>query len=405
MSRRERNAKREARIQKKREARKNKKLTSKLRVPSGLGIFFSGFDYTVVIMIFILSIFGMAMVFSAGYYTTVTENAGAMYYLKRQAFFFLTGLGFLFFFANYDYHRFARYSNILMVVSLALLCAVLLVGQTVNGATRWIGIGSFRFTPSELSKIFMIIFTAGYLSSDTEAIKKKENIIMLFAVMIAHVGLIMMQPNLSTAIVIAFIMFAIMFVAGLNTKYILGLGAAGGLLLAWIMIFKRDGHWYARLTNWIDPFADAQGDGYQVSQSIIALGNGGLKGLGFGKSISKNLYLPEPTNDFILAIIGEELGFIGFIVLMILYFVLLFRLIMIALKAKDKLGFYLATGVAVMLGLQVIINVAVVTASMPATGITLPFISYGGTSIWSFMIAMGIALNVSRKRETRRITS
>ena len=146
----------------------------------------------------------------------------------------------------------------------------------------------------------------------------------------------------------------------------------------------------------MDPFADRQGYGYQVSQGLIALGNGGLKGLGFGRSVAKNLYLPEPQNDFILAVLGEELGFIGFVILMLVYIVLITRLIMIALKARDRLGFYLATGVAVMLGLQVIINVAVVTSSMPATGITLPFISYGGTSIWSFMIAMGIALNVSK---------
>jgi cell division protein FtsW len=148
----------------------------------------------------------------------------------------------------------------------------------------------------------------------------------------------------------------------------------------------------------MDPFAERQGDGYQVVQGLIALGNGGLKGLGFGKSISKNMYLPEPQNDFILAILGEELGYIGFLFLMAAYLFLIFRLMMIALRARDRMGFYLATGVAVMLGLQVIINVAVVTSSMPATGITLPFISYGGTSMWSFMIAMGIALSVSRRK-------
>jgi cell division protein FtsW len=165
------------------------------------------------------------------------------------------------------------------------------------------------------------------------------------------------------------------------------------------MKYQRPYHWYQRLTSFVDPFADRQGDGYQVTQGLIALGNGGLKGLGFGKSVAKNMYLPEPQNDFILAILGEELGFIGFLVLMAAYIYLIYKLFMIALKAQDRLGFYLATGVAVMLGLQVIINVAVVTASMPATGITLPFISYGGTSIWSFMMVMGIALNVSKKRQ------
>ena len=141
----------------------------------------------------------------------------------------------------------------------------------------------------------------------------------------------------------------------------------------------------------------------RITDKILIIGNGGLKGLGFGRSVAKNLYLPEPQNDFILAVLGEELGFIGFVILMLVYIILITRLIMIALKARDRLGFYLATGVAVMLGLQVIINVAVVTSSMPATGITLPFISYGGTSVWSFMLAIGIALNISKgKRKAVR---
>ena len=169
----------------------------------------------------------------------------------------------------------------------------------------------------------------------------------------------------------------------------------------YIMTAKSPAHWYQRITSFRDPFADFQGSGYQVSQGLIALGNGGLRGLGFGRSIAKNLYLPEPQNDFILAVIGEELGYIGVAVLILVYIILLFRIFMVALKAKDRLGFYLATGVGVMLGLQVIINVAVVTSTMPATGITLPFISYGGTSIWSFMIAMGIVLNVSKKPNPR----
>jgi cell division protein FtsW len=197
-------------------------------------------------------------------------------------------------------------------------------------------------------------------------------------------------------------MFAIMIVAGLNLAFLIFpmAAAVGGYF--YIVTFKTPYHWYQRLTSFIDPFADRQGDGYQVTQGLIALGNGGIKGLGFGQSVAKNMYLPEPQNDFILAIIGEELGYIGFLILMAAYMILIARLMMIALKARDRLGFYLATGVGVMLGLQVIINVAVVTSSMPATGITLPFISYGGTSMWSFMIAIGIALNVSRKQRTAK---
>ena len=405
MSRLERLDRKEAKRNREQARKRDRKTSRKLIRQNGLtnlaGTLFGGFDYAVLIMVFVLSIFGMAMVFSAGYYTTVSEEAGPLFYLRRQAMWVFSGFLIMAWVAHYDYHKYSKFANALMAISIGLLIAVLLVGQTINGATRWLGIGSFRITPSEFSKVFMIIFTSCYLVANPNAVKEREGLLVLTVVMIAHVGLIIKQPNLSTAIVIALIMVAIVFVAGLDYKYIGVLIGAFAVGLFVILNFMKDSHWYARLTNWIDPFADAQGEGYQVSQSIIALGNGGLKGLGFGKSISKNLYLPEPTNDFILAIIGEELGYIGFLFLMIAYIFLLFRLILIALRAKDSLGFYLATGVAVMLGLQVIINVAVVTASMPATGITLPFISYGGASIWAFMMAMGIALNVSRKERPR----
>ena len=360
-----------------------------------------GFDYVVLGMVILLSVFGIAMVFSASYYSTVTSSDDPLYYLKRQTIWVVTGLVILFVVANIDYHFYNRIANLLITVSIALLILVLLIGNTANGATRWINIFGIPFTPSELSKLIVIIFTSVYLASDPEAIRTWRGILVLTAVWGAHFLLIAKQPNLSTAIVIVAIMIGIMIAAGVTWGYIafLGVGAVAGTFV--ILTFMKDSHWYSRLTNWIDPFADSQGEGYQVSQSIIALGNGGLKGLGFGKSISKNLYLPEPQNDFILAVIGEELGYWGFLLLMAAYMFLLFRLVMIALRASDSLGFYLATGVAVMLGLQVIINVAVVTASMPATGITLPFISYGGTSMWSFMAAMGIALNVSRKKGTK----
>lgn len=365
---------------------------------------FGSFDTTVSIMVIVLSLFGVAMVFSAGYYSTVNSaDSNPLYYLIRQMFWVLSGLFIMLIVANFDYHRYYKWSKVLLIISVVLLICVLLFGIDVNGARRWLGYGSARITPSELSKLFMIIFTSAYLANNPEEIKTSKGLLTLFGVMGIHFVLIVKQPNLSTAIVVCAIMFGIMLVAGLEWKWVGRIVGAGALGTVAILLFMKNTHWYSRLTNWMDPFADAQGEGYQVSQSIIALGNGGLKGLGFGKSIAKTLYLPEPQNDFILAVIGEELGYIGFLVLMLAYLILLYRLIMIALKAQDKLGFYLATGVAVMLGLQVIINVAVVTASMPATGITLPFISYGGSSIWSFMAAMGIALNVSKKRKTKRM--
>ena len=359
-----------------------------------------GADMWVAAMVILFSMFGVAMVFSAGYYQTISwSDPDPLYFLKRQLFFVVTGWLLLFIFANFDYHRYMKVYYLALAASVAMLVLVMIVGDSAGGAQRWIEFGPIRITPSEFSKVLVIVFTACFLVKDPDNVRTVKGLFVLAAVMAAHFILIVRQPNLSTAIVIVMIIFAIMLVAGLNMLFmVLPLAAAVGGYF-YIITYKTPYHWYQRLTSFIDPFADRQGDGYQVVQGLIALGNGGLKGLGFGKSISKNMYLPEPQNDFILAIFGEELGFIGFLVLMACYMVLIFRLMLVALRARDRLGFYLATGVAVMLGLQVIINVAVVTSSMPATGITLPFISYGGSSMWSFMIAMGIALNVSKRRE------
>ena len=367
-----------------------------------------GIDLVVVVMVVLFSLFGAAMVFSAGYYQTInTSNPSPFYYLLRQGFFVVTGWALMFVTSLIDYRIYRKFGMFFMALSIGLLVLVLVIGQNVNGAVRWINLGFFRFTPSEFSKIFVILFTSSYLIRDPSNIRTLKGLGFLVLVMAAHFLLIVRQPNLSTAIVIVLIMISIMIVGGLNLFYLIipAAGAVAGYF--YIVTYKTPYHWYQRLTSFMDPFADRQGDGYQVVQGLIALGNGGLKGLGFGKSISKNMYLPEPQNDFILAIVGEELGYIGFLLLMAAYIFLIFRLMMIALKARDRFGFYLATGVAVMLGLQVVINVAVVTSSMPATGITLPFISYGGTSMWSFMIAMGIALSVSRRKqktETAEIT-
>ena len=366
----------------------------------GLGRVVSGYDFGVVVLVIALSLFGVAMVFSAGYYQTInTAHPDPTYYLFRQMLWVGTGLFVMLIVANIDYHIYMKVSYLIVLASIVLLVLVILTSSTVGGAQR--GIRGIGVTPSEFSKVAMIVFTSCFLIKDPSNIRTPQGLIVLIAIMGIHFYLIVRQPNLSTAIVIVAIMLSIMLVAGLNYLFMvipLG-GAIAGYM--YIMAAKTPAHWYQRITSFRDPFADFQGSGYQVSQGLIALGNGGLRGLGFGRSIAKNLYLPEPQNDFILAVIGEELGYIGFAVLMLVYIILLFRIFMVALKAKDRLGFYLATGVGVMLGLQVVINVAVVTSSMPATGITLPFISYGGTSIWSFMIAMGIVLNVSKKRVPR----
>lgn len=358
-------------------------------------------NHKILLLVLAITFFGVFMVFSAGYYQTVNlADPDPFMFLKKQGVWAVLGLILLTFSTCVDYHQYNRFGNVIILMSLLLLVAVLLVGRTVNGAQRWIFIFGVQVTPSELSKLAVIVFTSVYLAANPKRIHGKY-MATLMMIMALHFALIVKQPNLSTAIVVCAIMMGIMFIAGLDMRIIyamFGLGVGG---MVFILNFMKNTHWYDRLTSWMDPFADAQGTGYQVSQGLIALGNGGLTGLGPGNSIAKNLYLPEPQNDFILAIIGEELGFIGIVVLMLAYIVLFTMCIMTAAKAKDRLGFYLAAGVAIMLGLQVVINVAVVTASMPATGITLPFVSYGGTSLLVFMYSLGIVLNISKGQSNK----
>lgn len=362
------------------------------------------YDSVTILLVTGLVLFGVVMVFSAGYYSTTNlSKPDPYYFLKKEGEFAIMGFIIMFLMARWDYHKCAKYYKQYLYISIFLLVLVLTpVGRNVNGATRWIYIGPVNITPSEITKVAMIIFTAAFLAKDpSRATDFSKGILPLLALTGIQAAMIIKQPNLSTAMVIVFIVVGMLIIGGFPWKYVGGVVAAGVAGIIFILAFLPDSHWYSRLTNFIDPFKNSQGEGYQVSQSLIALGNGGLKGLGLGNSVTKNLYLPEPQNDFILAIIGEELGFVGIFLLMLAYLFLIKRCFVIAAKAPDKLGMFLASGVGIMLGVQVLMNIAVVTASMPATGVTLPFVSYGGTSIIVFMAAMGIVLNISRKEDLK----
>ena len=362
------------------------------------------YDSVTILLVTGLVLFGVVMVFSAGYYSTTNlSKPDPYYFLKKEGEFAIMGFIIMFLMARWDYHKCAKYYKQYLYISIFLLILVLTpVGRNVNGATRWIYIGPVNITPSEITKVAMIIFTAAFLAKDpSRATDFSKGILPLLALTGIQAAMIIKQPNLSTAMVIVFIVVGMLIIGGFPWKYVGGVVAAGVAGIIFILVFLPNSHWYSRLTNFIDPFKNSQGEGYQVSQSLIALGNGGLKGLGLGNSVTKNLYLPEPQNDFILAIIGEELGFVGIFLLMLAYLFLIKRCFVIAAKAPDKLGMFLASGVGIMLGVQVLMNIAVVTASMPATGVTLPFVSYGGTSIIVFMAAMGIVLNISRKEDLK----
>ena len=371
--------------------KKNKSDSQGKAMPQAMGV-----DFPLVIVTTLLVVFGVVMVFSASYYNSINDYGTPYSYLRSQGFYAVTGFIIMYISSRFNYRYWRRLAFPLAVAGLVMLLLIFTpLGVTVNGATRWLSLIVFTVMPGEITKLVIIILCATYFSRD---MKRAGNLIGILPIVIYTVVcclLIVKQPNLSTAITVFLIAVGIAFVAGLQWRYIvlMFLGIGGG---TFYLLKINDGYWHDRMASFLDPFADALGDGFQVVQSLLALGTGGLWGKGLGQSIQKNLYLPEPQNDFILAIIGEELGFIGIGVLLLLFVIMVWRIFYISLQSKDNFGMLLGSGVGIMIGVQVILNVAVVTSSMPPTGIALPFISAGGNALWIFMGLIGIVLNISR---------
>jgi len=356
-------------------------------------------DFFLIILTLGLVIFGIVMVFSASYYTAINKEGDPYYYLKRDLIWAAGGLLLMWLTTVIDYRFYAKTAPYIMAVSLVLLALLFTsLGETRNNATRWLGVGDYTIMPGEIVKIAIIIFTAWYLSKDPSRIRSfTRGVLPLVSLCLVCTLMIIKQPNLSTAITVSGIIFGMMFIAGLNIIYFIGVIGAGATVVSGLVLADQSGYWFKRITSFMNPFADHLDSGFQVVQSLLALGSGGLFGLGLGKGIQKNLYLPEPQNDFILAIIGEELGYIGCIILFAAYVLLIWRGIRIALNAPDMFGSLLASGITIMLAIQVMLNIAVVTSSLPPTGITLPFVSYGGNALMLFMGSMGILLSISRR--------
>ena len=358
-------------------------------------------DFIIIGLTALLVIFGTVMIFSASYYEAINDGDGPYAYLKKQLIFVVTGAILMWITSQIDYHLWGKFYWALYLAGFILLFLIFTpLGIYENGATRWLGVEGIPFTimPGECAKFAAIVFTAGFLDRNP---KLAENVwrgmMPVLAAAGLFAGLILKQPNLSTAITLMIIIWGMLLVAGADLKWLVGI-VGGGIVGITLLIFAdTSGYWYKRMLSFLDPFEDVLGNGWQVVQGLLALGTGGLTGLGLGNSIQKNLYLPEPMTDFILAIIGEELGFIGIILLMTVYLIFVWRGCYIAMNAPDFLGMMLASGITIMVGVQVAINVAVVTSSMPPTGVALPFISYGGNSLWIFMASVGILLNISKK--------
>ncbi len=353
-------------------------------------------DFGLITLTMILIIFGVIMVFSASYYWSMDQYGKPYSYLIKDAVWALAGICAMFIFSFVDYRKYKKHFKLIFGISILLLLLLFTpLGREVKGATRWIDIG-ITIMPGELAKIGAIIFTAGMMSREKVNINSMtKSVGPMLIVCAIYGGLIMLQPNMSTAMTIVVIIMSMMFISGVKVPYFVMIGflvVAAGVTL----IFAGGGYRLARVTSFLHPFDDPLGDGFQVVQSLLALGSGGLFGKGLGDSIQKTLYLPEPQNDFILAIIGEEIGFLGVLLMIVVFTLLIWRGIKVAMKAPDKFGILLGAGIVIMIGIQLIFNIAIVTSSMPPTGVTLPFISYGGNAMLLFCTSMGMLLNISR---------
>lgn len=362
-------------------------------------------DYILVITVLTLLTIGVVMVLSASAPSALSTTKSSYTYFFRQFGFAIAGLCIMYIVSKIDYRIYKKYYWGIYIISVLILLLVLVphLGVEVKGARRWIklpGIGQFQ--PSEITKIGMILFYAGYLTDHKDDLKDfaKGFLLPLTFVLIPMGILYVFQNHLSVCLVIGTITCVMMLMAGSRMLHfvLVGLlGAAGvGGYLAKNLTSESDSFRIDRILVFLNPWSDATGTGYQMIQSLYAIGSGGLFGVGLGNSKQKYLYIPEPQNDFIFAIIAEELGFVGCAVIILLFAVFVWRGIVIAMKAPDMYGSLIAVGITTLVAVQAVINIAVVTGSIPTTGMALPFISYGGTSLVILLVAVGILLNISR---------
>ena len=300
----------------------------------------------------------------------------------------------MYFITKIPYTSYKKYSNHLLLGCVILLILVLIpgVGIVRNGSRSWFGIGPFGIQPSEAAKLSLIIFTSKYLSNNK--IKEFKSVLPILIIVIFIFGLIMLQPDFGTGVIIVMSIMAILFIAGVNMSFFIKLGILGiiGIIVLIIIAPYR----MARIISFINPWSDPLGSGFQIIQSLYAIGPGGLLGMGLGNSIQKHFYLPEPQTDFIFAVISEELGFLGVMVVSTLFLIIIYRGLKIAMTAEDKFAMYLSYGITFSIAFQTILNLMVVVGLIPVTGVTLPFLSYGGSSLLVSLTEIGILLNISK---------
>ena len=354
-------------------------------------------DFPLLITIIILLCIGIVMVSSASSYSALANYDNSNYFLLNQLKYAIVGVIFMIIISKIDYRNYKKLSYILYGIAFILMILVLTpLGINVNGATRWLGIGDFRFQPSEIMKVALIFATAAYISNNYKKLNTLKGYIIPGAMLLA-VGVIMyLQDHLSGMIVMGVASISIIFASGIKLKWKIVIPMVLICFAAVAVFIFSDSYRVERVTAFLHPEEDIQGSNWQAAQSLYALGSGEIFGLGLGQSRQKYLWLPEAQNDFIFSILGEELGLVGSVGVIIIFMFFIYRGYKIAITCKEFYGSMLAAGIVSVFALQILVNIAVVTSSMPVTGMPLPFFSYGGTALVINLCTMGVLLNISR---------
>lgn len=356
-----------------------------------------GGDYALLIAVAVLAVIGTVFIYSASNYSATATYGDAFYFVKKQAIGIVLGIFVMVFAAFYDYGKLKKFTLPIAIISFILLALVFVpnVGVENYGAKRWIGFGGFTIQPSEIAKFSLILFSATYFSAYKERATSFLGVLPVLLFGGATCLFVILEPNMSITVCIALLMLTMVFAAGLKIKAMLCIILPA--LVAGVILILIEPYRLARLAAFLNPWSNPKGEGYQLLQSLYALGSGGWFGVGLFHSRQKYAFLPFAESDFILSVIGEEIGFIGLLFFFALLAFIVFRGIRAARRAKDVFGFILATGITMIFGIQTIINALVVTGSIPPTGLPLPLVSSGNTSIIIFMAEMGILFNVSRQ--------
>ncbi len=345
----------------------------------------------------ILIVFGIIMIYSSSSIWAEYKFNDAFKYVKNQALFAFIGTFLMIIISKIDYKFYYNKASQIFLISIILLVLVLIpgIGSVRNGSRSWFGIGSFGVQPSEFAKLSLIILASKYLTKSNKFVKDiKKGVIPILALLFLVFGLIMLQPDFGTGMIIVVSILSLLYIAGVNIKFFIGLGLLGVIGITFLILiapYRMD-----RITSFVDPWNDPLGTGFQIIQSLYAIGPGGLLGMGFLKSRQKQFYLPEPQTDFIFSIISEEFGVLGVVIVTSLFVSILYLGIKIALSSKDNFAKYLAFGLLFQMLIQAVMNLAVVIGLIPVTGVTLPFLSYGGSSLLISMVSIGIILSIAR---------